>query len=323
MRALRAPVLASILAPVLLLAACGRAGPQPLLGTLERDRIEVTSDYAEPIIDIPVAEGDRVAAGDVLVRLKSVRQDARVAEGRANRDAASARLAELVRGPRQEAIDEARAALERADAALERADSHYRRIDKLRDDKLVSQSELDEALADRNASRAQRNEAAARLDSLLDGTTSEELDRARADLRAAEAHLEMLEYERSLLTLRAPVDGWVDSLPYQKGERVPAGATVAVTLAAGAPYARIYLPETLRAKVAPGQAALVHIDGRPDPLPARVRFVSGDAAFTPFFALTEKDRGRLAYLTEVEISDPDGLDAAAGMPVEVNLPGLE
>ncbi|MDH3955033.1 MAG: hypothetical protein OEV03_12475, partial [Gammaproteobacteria bacterium] len=54
------------------------------------------------------------------------------------------------------------------------------------------------------------------------------------------------------------------------------------------------------------------------PLAGRVRWVAHEAAFTPYFALTERDRGRLTYLAKVDIEEqqerlPDGV------PVEVKL----
>lgn len=312
---MKAPSIPSLC--ILLLGACQPDGPQPLVGTLERDRIELAAHRAELVAEITVEEGAFVKEGEVIVRLDSADVDARLDEAHANRDAASARLAELVRGPRRESITEARASLARAVAERERAEHHFQRIKRLRADKLVSESEMDEAVANRDASRARQNEAAARLESLLEGTTVEELDRARAELRAAEARIATLETERSRLTVRAPSTGWVDALPYQIGERAPLGATVAVILAADAPFARVYVPETMRAHITPGHSARVHIDGRPAALKGRVTFISINAAFTPFFALTERDRGRLAYLTKVRIDEPDATDLAVGIPVEV------
>lgn len=306
-----------------LLTACGPDDPQPLVGTLERERIELAADHAEPVSTTAVREGDFVEAGQVLVRLDATRLDAQLDEARAHREAQAARLAELVRGPRREAIDEAKAALARAEAELERAERNHQRIAALRDKGVVSQAELDQAVADRGTSRARRNEAAARLESLLDGTTVEELDRARAELRAAEARVATLDHERDRLTIRAPVAGWVDALPFAVGERVPVGAPAAVMLAADPAYARFYLPETLRARVSVGQTAEVRLDGHDGPLAGRVRFISNAAAFTPFFALTERDRGRLAYLTEVEIETSTGEPLPSGLPVKIRLTGLE
>jgi HlyD family secretion protein len=43
-----------------------------------------------------------------------------------------------------------------------------------------------------------------------------------------------------------------------------------------------------------------------------VRWVSSEAAFTPYYALTERDRGRLSYVAKIDIGEtrqrlPDGV----------------
>jgi len=48
-----------------------------------------------------------------------------------------------------------------------------------------------------------------------------------------------------------------------------------------------------------------------------VRKLSHDAAFTPYFALTQHDRGRLVYLAEVEVAGPAADALPTGVPVEV------
>ena len=88
------------------------------------------------------------------------------------------------------------------------------------------------------------------------------------------------------------------------------------------PYARVYIPERLRAHVRPGVDARVSVDGLDAPVAAHVRWVAHEAAFTPYFALTERDRGRLTYLAKVDIDDrqerlPDGVP----VDVELLLPG--
>jgi HlyD family secretion protein len=52
-----------------------------------------------------------------------------------------------------------------------------------------------------------------------------------------------------------------------------------------------------------------------------VRYVAADAAFTPYFALTQRDRSRLAFLAEVEVTGPEAGSLPAGVPVEVTLAG--
>ena len=72
-------------------------------------------------------------------------------------------------------------------------------------------------------------------------------------------------------------------------------------------------PRCGRLLVAPG-----NIDGLADAVQGRVRWVSSDAAFTPYFALTERDRGRLSYLAKVDVAE-DMPRFPDGVPVEVEL----
>jgi len=106
-------------------------------------------------------------------------------------------------------------------------------------------------------------------------------------------------------------------LPYKLGERPPAGAAVVVLLADGAPYARVYVPEPLRAGVAAGTAAHIRIDGQTKDYAGRVRYISSEAAFTPYFALNQKDRSRLSYLAEVTLTEQGAEPLPVGLPVEV------
>ena len=88
-------------------------------------------------------------------------------------------------------------------------------------------------------------------------------------------------------------------------------------LADGPPYARVHVPEPIRARVHPGLGARVMVDGVKGGFSGRVRTVSHDAAFTPFYALTDKDRGRLAYLAEVDLLDSAARQLPTGVPVQV------
>jgi HlyD family secretion protein len=126
-----------------------------------------------------------------------------------------------------------------------------------------------------------------------------------------------LEVSLERLTVRAPAAGVIDDLPLEPGERPALGAVVAVLLAGAAPHARVYLPEPLRTRVKVGDAAAVYIDGIEAPFSGRVRRVSADPAFTPYYSLTERDRSRLSYLTEVELEGEAAQDLPSGIPLRV------
>ncbi len=156
---------------------------------------------------------------------------------------------------------------------------------------------------------------------LLNGTRIEQLDQAKAALEVAESARRQLEITDARLVVKATRAGVVDALPYKAGERPPKGTPVVVLLADSAAFARVYVPEPVRARVKPRMRALIHVDGIEAPLEGFVRWVASDAAFTPYFALTQRDRSRLAFLAEVEITDERVRDMPAGVPVEVEASG--
>jgi HlyD family secretion protein len=314
-----------VLPLVLVLAGCAKnADDAPLVGTLERDRIEIVAEESEPILSLDVREGDRVKLGQVLMKQDTGVASARFAQADAQVAQARHRLSELERGARKETIAEARARLEAARATAERDIREFARAEELVRQRLISQSRLDEARAARDASEGAAKEAQAALDELLNGTRIEQLNQARATLAAAESARRQLEITDARLVVRATRGGVVDALPFKAGERPPKGATVAVLLADTPAFARVYVPEPMRARVVPKTRALIHVDGVEAPLEGFVRWVSSDAAFTPYFALTQRDRSRLAFLAEVQVADERGAQLPAGIPVEVQiLPGGE
>jgi HlyD family secretion protein len=317
---MRTDILRTLLAGFLMasLTACGQHNNNlSAVGTLEWDRIELSAEVDEPIIAIEAHEGQTLAAGQVVLRLDDQRERAETAAAQAARDQAAARLAELQRGPRAERIAAARARATGAQDTFDAAQREYARKQALVKRKLISPQDLDQARAQRDAAQAERDAARADLAEAVNGTTTEELEQARQALQAANAELRARQVTQERLTLRAPQAARVDALPFELGERPKPGAVLAVLLGGTAPYARVYVPEQERARVMPGHAAKVYVDGIADPFDAKVRSISSDPAFTPYFALNERDRSRLSYSAKVELRGKGIAQLPAGVPVRV------
>lgn len=308
------------LAAAALLAACfpGDDG-QRAVGQLESERVEIAADVAERIVEIPVVEGQEVTAGTLLLRQDSARIAARVEEAEALLAEHRARLDELVRGPRQEQIAAARAAVAGAERELEFRRRELERASRVLEQRLASPESVDIAQAAHDSAVANLDVQRARLDELLEGTTIEELRQAESAVRRAEAQVTRLALDEERHAAHAPADGVVDTILFEPGERPAAGQPMIVFLTGSQPHARIYVPEAIRVSVGPGSTAQVHVDGLAAPLEGRVRWVASEAAFTPYFALTEKDRGRLSYAAEVDLVGglPAGRRLPDGVPVEV------
>ena len=305
------------------LAGCDQQdSPLPIVGTLERDRLELVAEAQERIVEVMVTEGERVQKDQPLVRLEASVYEAQLEEARAARQRAEQRHAELVRGPRRERIQEARARLDGAADKLETERREFERIQKLVDDEVLTASDLDRAFAARQVALANHDRAAADLAELLDGTTPEELGQSQAALAETEAAVRRLELIADRLLIQAPRDGIIDALPYKLGERPPAGASVVVMLADTAPYVRLYVPEPLRARVSAGLEAQVTIDGVDRIYPGTVRYVASEASFTPYYSLTQRDRSRFSYVAEITLTAEEARDLPTGLAVEVDFPSL-
>lgn len=314
----RIPALVIVIGFSLLASACNRTETTYMVGTLERDRVEIKVESSEPIVAIHVQDGQQVSAGTLVLEQDPARAEARLAQQKALREQSAARLAELVRGPRQETISEARAKLEASRVIEVNAAQNLKRTQGIFDRGLSSQGRLDRAETDYKTSVAQVKADTEALDKLLAGTTVEELDQAEAALDSAQALEAQARLDLDRTRLIAPVDGVIDKVLFQLGERPIRGATIAVQLDSTRVFARIYVPEHLRAQVTPGSSLSVRIDGIDGDFDGRVRWVSSDASFTPYFALTEHDRSRLSYLAEVDV--PSAGDLPSGIPLEVDFP---
>jgi HlyD family secretion protein len=275
-------------------------------------------ESSEPIVAIHVRDGQRVVPGDPVLTQDPARAQDRLAQVSSQRDQAAARLAELKRGPREETIREARANLEAAQVQRSNALADLERTRGVYDRGLSSQGQLDRDEATYRTAIAREKAAVEALERLLNGTTVEELQQAEAVLAAADAQVRSAELDLERTQISAPVAGTVDKVLYQLGERPPPGTTIAVLLDSSRSFARVYVPEFLRSSVKPGDAMAVQVDGVTEPLRGRVRWVSADASFTAYFALTEHDRSRLSYLAEIDLEGAE--DLPSGVPLQADFP---
>lgn len=300
---------------MLVLTGCTQ-DPSQALGTLEFDRITLPAPVAEKIVRIDVREGQQVAAGTPLMQLELTRTQSQLAAAKAQAQQSREVLDELKAGPRSEDIAQARANLSAAQAQAADAQAYYARLQPLGRQKLVAASDVDSARAAAGNARAQVRAAQAALLELERGTRIEQIGQGEAALAAAEAQAATQAVTLEKLDLIAPRAGRVDSVPYKLGDQAPVGAPLVVMLVGDAPYARVYVPEPIRANVKVGQAARVFVDGREGALNGRVRMIRSEASFTPYYALIGKDAARLSYLAEVQLGK-DAAELPAGLPLRV------
>lgn len=293
--------------------------PEEALGTLEWDRVNSRIPASELIVNIAVKEGQRVEAGDLLLSIDDRKIVQQYRDVEALLKQAAWKLQELETGPRPQTIAEARARLEAAKATLKNDKEIYERRKKLLKTEFTSREQHDNSYNSYLNSIERVKELTENLDELVAGTRVEQIEQAKSQVDSLTARLSGLELLREDYTIRAARSGLVDSLPFKQGDKPPAHAVVSTLLAGDRPWARVYIPETYRSRMKPGTIYQLMIDGQQQPFASTLRTISSEASFTPYFALSEKDRSRLSYIGQFDLIDEKARQLTAGTPVQLIL----
>ena len=186
----------------------------------------------------------------------------------------------------------AQAALAAAEARVLEAMEGFRRAERLAKSRVGSTQ-------DRDRARSVRDEVLAVV--------------AERKARTAQA-------ERRLedLTMRPLAGGVVDQLPFEVGERVPAGGVVAVIQTDEKPWVRVWLPARAVGMLGGEAVASVTIEGFDAPIAGRLLDVAREPEFTPHYALTERESAHLVYQTRIVLEDAPA-ELRPGLPARVRL----
>ena len=237
--------------------------------------IDVNSKVTGRIAWIGVEKGDKVKAGQVLVRLEDQEFRAQVEQARGAVGMAKARLLQLQNGSRPEEIDQASANLDEARANLANAKATLERTRPLVQQGVFSRQQLDDAQAKYDAAvqHMQSLEKTYRLSKI--GPRQEEIENARGALEQAQGQLAYAESQLEATQIRAPVTGTILERTAEKGELVTAQFAAAADT--GGPRGSVVTLADLTdlqveldisqndfAKLGPTQKAVLSTDAYPD-----------------------------------------------------------
>ncbi|MFH1177325.1 MAG: efflux RND transporter periplasmic adaptor subunit [Acidobacteriota bacterium] len=197
-----------------------------------RRKVEIQSKIIGEITSLPVREGDRVRAGQVVLEIEK-------------------QLYVAARDQAKAALDQASVNLERARAELANAELSFARVSKLRHEGVVSEDALDRARLERDSAeigvRAQQ----------------EAIRQASSGFRRAIDDLERT-------TIRSPMDGVVTQLNVEQGETAVMGtmnfkgSVLMVIGDLSEMVAEVEVAESEVVALAPGQLASVRLDALAD-----------------------------------------------------------
>ena len=319
---------------LVLAGACHRtpdASARRVSGYVEATDVRVAAEVGGRLLEVKIAEGDRVNAGDLIARVDTSDVELAIRRLEAERAQAQAQLALLRAGTRPEDIRQASAQMESAQAdtraaqaELEAAGADLERFEGLLRANAGSVKQRDDAKTRRDVAQArvraaqQRAQAAAdTLARLRAGARPQEIDAARARVDVVEAQVASLQKNASDATVKSPVGGIVTSKLLDTGEMAAPRAPIAVITDLDHAWANIYVDEKLVPQLKIGQAATIVTDAG-QRLPGTITFISPKAEFTPRNVQTADERSKLVYRIKISADNRNGI-LKPGMPVEAEL----
>ncbi len=288
-----------------------------LMGHIEATETDLAFKVPGIIRQIYFQEGDAIQAGQVVAELDAQDLQDELKAAQARMKAAEAALAKLLAGSRPQEIAEAKAAVLQAQADVDNKRLDYQRMEGLLARGAVPVSRRDNARAAYLMAQETLRRAREQFSLVREGPRREDIDRARAELKQAQANVALAQTRLDYATLKAPVNGVVLTRPAEPGEVAAVGATILTTADLDNVYVEVYLPQTELGRVRLGQSALVSIDAYPDQqMPGWVSFINSKAEFTPKTVETYKERVALVYRTKIRVENPRH-ELKPGMPAEV------
>jgi len=325
---------AAVSCGLLLLAGCRSTAGAPgnrASGYVEATDVRVAAEVGGRVLDVKVAEGDRIAAGAAIATIDSTAIEIAVRRAQAERDAAAAQLKLLQAGSRVEDIRQAaaqvqsaQAEVKAAQAELDAASADLERFEALLRANAGSRKQRDDAVTRRDVSaarvRAAQERAQAAADALARlraGARPQEIEGARARVAAADAQIASLQKNLADAVLKAPVGGLVTSKLIDAGEMVQPGTPLVVITDLDHAWANVYVDEPSVPRLRLGAPAVLVTDAG-QRLNGSITFISPKAEFTPRNVQTAEERSKLVYRVKVSVDNRDGV-LKPGMPVEAEL----
>jgi membrane fusion protein YbhG len=301
-------------------------------GYVEATEVRVAPEVGGRVLELRVAEGDRIANGQLIAKLDTA--DTRLALRRVEgeREQAIAQLRLLQAGARAEDIRQAQAESESASAdvraaaaELEAANVDLQRFEALLQSNAGSRKQRDDAATRRDvaaarlqAARDRTRATAEAVAKLRAGSRAEEIAAAKARVQTVDAQIATLEKNVSDAELQAPVAGIVTAKLIDAGETVAPRMPIVVVTDLDHAWANVYVDEPIVPRLQLGQKLPIVTDAG-QRLEGKITFISPKAEFTPRNVQTSEERSKLVYRIKVTTDNRDGV-LKPGMPIEAEIP---
>lgn len=300
-------------------------------GQVRADVVAVAPRVTGPIVELPIVDNQRVKTGDLLFRIDPRTFKAQFDQAKANYDNVVDQLESLdeqVRAGRasvaqaEAQVSQAQAQIVQALANVKQAESEYRRLESLVKDGFTSRSNFDMQLRNFQVAEASRDQAQASLTQATSALSGAKAQLAaaiakrgatgddNAQLRAAQAALEVARLNLEFTEQRASVDGYVTNLNLQLGSLATANQPAMALVDEKSFWIAAYFRETMIEGMKKDNRAYVTLMSYPDiAIPGRVDSLG--------WGIARQDGSVGAYLLPVVQPSFEWIRLAQRIPVKI------
>jgi HlyD family secretion protein len=253
-----------------------------------KEFVELQTEIAGVITELPVREGDRVKKGDFLLKIDRLQAEAQTTSQSAQYDAAMSEIrgqefqianARQNLASSEASLTSARAELNQAESNLARAESSFNRSQQMSEEGLISREEYEQAQNSRKAAKANHEMSKARVAQIetqvkVSTNNIEQMGRSfeasQSRLKSSGAQLAQATDNLRKTTISSPLNGVITQLNVEKGERAVPGvlnspqATLMTIADLSVIQAELKVDETDIVSLALGNAAKIKVDALPD-----------------------------------------------------------
>ncbi len=202
--------------------------PKPIViqGEAEATEYRISGKVPGRVEEFRGTEGSMVHKGDTLVFIDSPEIRSKIADAKAARAAAIAQKNKAMNGARSEQITGAYEMWQKALVGEDVMRKSYERMQKLHEQKVVSDQKFDEVEAQYKAAIATTNAAKSQYDMAVNGARQEDKDAAIALVERANAAVELVNSYKDEIRLTSPADGIIADIYPKVGELVGQGSPI-------------------------------------------------------------------------------------------------
>lgn len=263
-----------------------------------------TSLIPDRLEKISVGVGQEIKVGETIALVNDTRARLQWEQSKAGVTAAKANLDHLEKGPAPEEVNQARRGVEKAQIALDDAQKVWERKNQLYSQGLISQQEWETARFQYDQAKINYEISRLQLDSILKGTSQEEIEAARASLKQARIKADLDELAWKSTRIVSPIAGKVLMVMVREGDIINPQTPIAVVADTRQMLLKAEVDEIDIGKIKIGQPAEIRLDVLPE------RVMIGQVTAIDFLPKAGKEI--TVYEVTIAVDNEEGL-ILAGM----------